>query len=317
MSKRNMITSISRLTEYTDRDFLGPDIDAGFRIAKFVERKRLLISAHLAGLLHRERASCEQIEKRLKIVSYEVLKGVWDGRRYPIIWYEDDWANVDSSFLYDEHFSSPLIATIRTALPLTSDEQNLDRIEKIFSDLGRADELNTLYAGLATTVPDSNEENDVEIDIPPHKYSEVHCVAVCFGPDGRVLVGRRPSTKKRFPNCWEFGCGQLQLGETFFDCLKHSYLEDFGAHLELPEHPIPISTFSINDSGEHRKIPGVIFLASILNPHDVEAAFLREKHSEIKWVDPDNCGLLASECVPHFSDNLRIAHSARKSLQGS
>lgn len=307
LSKRNMITSVSRLPESTDRDFLGPDIDTGFRIAKFVERKRLIVSAHLAGVLYRERAKCDQIDKRLKIVSYEILKGVWSGRRYPIVWYEDDWQQINRSFLYDEHFSSPLIAKLRSE-KLDSAEHALENIENVFSDLGREGELDELLAALDESEPDI-EDALVEIEIPQSKYSEVHCVAVCFSSSDRVLVGRRPSTKKRYANCWEFGCGQLQLGDTFSDCLAESYREDFGADLEVPAHPIPVATFSIDDPSERRSIPGIIFVAGIKNPDEVEGRFLKEKHSEIKWVDPNNLGLSPEECVPDLAETIRKAHS--------
>jgi hypothetical protein len=80
------------------RDFLGPEIDAGFRISKFALRRRLVVSAELSCLLFRERAAYTGIEKQLKIVSFQILKGVWTGRHYPIVWYERDWPNIAKTF---------------------------------------------------------------------------------------------------------------------------------------------------------------------------------------------------------------------------
>jgi hypothetical protein len=95
-------------------DFLGPDIDTGFRISKFALRRRLVVSAELSYLLYLERSHiAEDIEDKLKIVTYEVLKGITSNRRYPIIWYEHDWQNVTSTFLYDEHYNSQILNNIR------------------------------------------------------------------------------------------------------------------------------------------------------------------------------------------------------------
>jgi len=75
-------------------DFLGPDIDVGFRIAQFSDKRKLVVSANLANVLmtHSPRTSIDV--KNLKIVALERLKGVWNGRPYPIIWYYNDWSKI-------------------------------------------------------------------------------------------------------------------------------------------------------------------------------------------------------------------------------
>jgi len=93
-------------------DFIGPEIDIGFRISHFAQRGFLLVSAGVAYLLLQQSRAIDQITKHLKIVHFEKLKGVWGGRKYPIIWYADTWENVDSRFYYDERFENPLVAKI-------------------------------------------------------------------------------------------------------------------------------------------------------------------------------------------------------------
>lgn len=305
MLRRNIITTVQAHTERAAKDFLGPDIDAGFRISRFVERNRLVVSAHLAGLLFEERENCPEIEKRLKIVSYESLKGVWDGRRYPIVWYEEDWERIEDSFLYDEHLNSDLVAKIRIT-KVEGQEHELKNIHKVFDDLGKLEELNCVL-GLLREQPATIDDEVVEIEVPLHKRSEVHCVAACFDKSGKVLLAKRPSTKKRFPGKWELGCSQLQLGETFEECLKNAYRRDFAAELDLPSNPIPVASFSIEDEGERRRIPGVIFAAFVTNPESVEGAYLREKHTEIRWLDPHSDEVQADDCVPGLLENVRKA----------
>src|SRR6266542_2947096 len=167
---RNIIIPISRCPTSLDRDFLGPDIDAGFRISKFALRKRLVASAHLAWLLYKERANCSGIENQLRIVGLEALKGVWGGRHYPIIWFERDWQHVNETFLYDEHIDSE---TVRRIKNWSSEDGRLDLIEKIFSDLGKESEGATFLAALRSAIPE-RESDLVEIEIPRDKYSEVH-----------------------------------------------------------------------------------------------------------------------------------------------
>lgn len=70
-------------------DFIGPSIDAGFRIARSSSPSKLVVSVDLALLLL---AGADPLD--LYFEGTETLKGVLDGRPYPIIWYkvasEDD-----------------------------------------------------------------------------------------------------------------------------------------------------------------------------------------------------------------------------------
>jgi hypothetical protein len=65
------------------RDFIGPDIDLGFRIAKFARPSSLTLSLDVAEAIlnaaNAERAS-------LYLMGREGLKGVMFGRPYPIVW---------------------------------------------------------------------------------------------------------------------------------------------------------------------------------------------------------------------------------------
>lgn len=65
-------------------DFLGPDIDTGFRIGKCTRPGMLVVSVELAELLSECPADMNPITG--KIVGWEQLKGVWDDKRYPVVW---------------------------------------------------------------------------------------------------------------------------------------------------------------------------------------------------------------------------------------
>ena len=62
-------------------DFIGPSIDTGFRISKFATPSKLMVTVDLALLmLHNEQC-------QLYCDGFESLKGVLDGRPYPVLWY--------------------------------------------------------------------------------------------------------------------------------------------------------------------------------------------------------------------------------------
>lgn len=306
LTKRNLVTGVTTLTDALDRDFLGPEIDTGFRLGKYVRHRRLIVSAHLAALLYRERAHCDRIEDKLKIVGFEELKGVWEERRYPLVWYEEDWHTVPQSFLYDEHLISSVAAAVLGGLK--GEEHQLGYVERIFRDLGKTveiDDLHRIISNAHAAVPEV-----IEIEIPRDRFAEIHCVAICFDEKENVLVGKRPNSKKRLPGVWEFGCGQLKLGESFATCLSRTYKEDFSANLDFLGEPIPVATFSIHDEDENREIPGIIFAAKISNAEEVSKNHIKEKHSEIKWLPLNQVSnVRQDEYVPGFVVNTRAAHA--------
>lgn len=88
-------------------EFLGQDIDTGFRIKKETQDRRLVVSVELAKIL----SDKPEYLSRLNIITYKSLKGVWQNRLYPIIWYHDSkvsGVSFEDSFYYDETTYSQL-----------------------------------------------------------------------------------------------------------------------------------------------------------------------------------------------------------------
>lgn len=131
--------------EHTLRDFIGPDIDIGFRISNYVEKEKLVISCDFAYLLLIAeppldyKVKKDELVKNLKIVSYEDLKGIWTDRYYPIIWYHDNWKSITDTFEYDDRFKSPIIDNI-----YRKQTDNLEELKKIFDQLGIIEEKEKL-----------------------------------------------------------------------------------------------------------------------------------------------------------------------------
>ncbi|HLP48550.1 MAG TPA: hypothetical protein VK469_21600 [Candidatus Kapabacteria bacterium] len=118
-------------------DFIGPDIDTGFRISRYAEKGKLVISADFAYLLLESEAPTnvnkDTMLQNLRIVSYEELKGIWKGRYYPVIWYFKAWEKNKEDFAdfdYDDRFRSKIINNI-----FQGQSQDIKVLTKIFRQL--------------------------------------------------------------------------------------------------------------------------------------------------------------------------------------
>lgn len=289
-------------------DFLGPDVDVGFRVAKFSDKKKLVLSANLAKCLI---SYCpgDAIESSfLKIVGIERLRGVWNGRPYPIIWYFEDWNGISNTFYYDEldgaTEGSALIKRVAN-----KDYREIAFLRKIYADLGKNKEVEDIEGVVKGVSPKLFNKTRGET-INRSKAAEVHCAAICFRSDGKVLIARRNNSKKRLKGIWEFGCGQLHTGQDFCECIMESYKEDFGAEFEHISE-LPVSAYVIPGQP---KIPGLLFYAEISNPGELESLFARSKHTEIKWHAPD-VKVPKDEYVPDFQKSLDKAVEYRKRVR--
>lgn len=140
---RNFALNFPHENHSTQKDFIGPDIDIGFRISKYSEKEKVVISADFAYLLLEANAPAgfkkNDLIKNLKIVSYEDLKGIWNDRYYPVIWYYEDWENIKETFAYDERFKSKIVNNV-----CLGQVEPLEEIRKIFDQLNLLDEKNDL-----------------------------------------------------------------------------------------------------------------------------------------------------------------------------
>ncbi|MEJ9130679.1 NUDIX hydrolase [Bacillus thuringiensis] len=306
LNNRNNLIINFEINGKRNIDFLGSDIDLGFRIAKFAQRNKVVISAELAYILYKEREAIEEmpngydVTNCLRIVSYEKLKGIWNNRHYPIVWFHDSWNEMDKMFLYDEHFNSEIVNKLINQ-PF-SKNMKIKRLKKVFTEVDNIEKMNSLVKCF------SNENSEINVLPSTSQYNltEVHCVAVCFDENGKILLGKRPSDKRRFPGIWEFGCGQLKKFQSFENCLKESYKEDFAADLDFFDKLTPVSTYLVNDINEGRSIPGIIFIARILNATEVDSNYSRSAHPEVKWFNPseDFTTFVDEEYVKDFKDTV-------------
>jgi hypothetical protein len=290
-------------------DFVGQEIDAGFRISSQSHRNVLVLSADLVMFLREHTTGKQREMDRIKLVSFETLKGVWNGRPYPVLWYYPEWSKIRSTFLYDEELAagSKYLNALKHSHP---NDGNLDLsfLARVYEDLGR----DVLIAELQRVVLGSNSLPSGTVEyVPQVKAAELHCVAICFNRQGRVLIAKRPEHKKVAPGAWEFGCAQLSMGLDFEECMRRAYEEDFGIQIENISR-LPVSRFFITG----KRVPGLIFVAETRSSGS--GRFALTKHTDVRWIDPATIDLNAlGGCVENFEDTLRAAIDYRSSKTGA
>ncbi|MCR5623095.1 MAG: hypothetical protein K6G18_14740 [Treponema sp.] len=132
---RNLKMKLS-IGDQTQDDFIGPDMDTGFRVAKHAHKNMVVLSADFAYLLYRMKKPrrMKGIDGNMKIVSLEILKGVWDDKYYPIVWYCDDWKTAEKNFPYAAYKENTIVAEV-----LSGCTEPVSYLERIYDELDKTE----------------------------------------------------------------------------------------------------------------------------------------------------------------------------------
>lgn len=292
-----LITDI--VSEVTQRDFIGPDVDVGFRIAKYAHRNVLTVSAELTGLVLGHATGATINFENFRVISLQRLKGIWNERHYPIIWYSEKWSEIKNTFYYDQIFEDGF----RDASAASDGKRDFTPVRDILEQTGHLPSVAAMFDAMASAP--SSDELPPSYQIEAAKVAEVHCVAVCISDSGKALIAKRPASKRTLPGAWEFGCAQLRMGLGFEDAIREAYKEDFSITLGGISN-LPVASYEIQGKG--KKVPGIIFAASVTNAQTSKRKFSESKHSEVRWItEAEIADYPAGECVPDFSSSLRAA----------
>ena len=123
-------------------DFLGPNIDIGFRLAAFARKQQIVVSANLAYfILQRNKAksspptiggegSSVEKSKPFLLVDFMPLKGVLGGDHYPCIWFQAPRVGtLADDFFYDDHLKDSLIDKAIHASQKSTPRDEVDLLE--------------------------------------------------------------------------------------------------------------------------------------------------------------------------------------------
>ncbi len=308
--------------EYNDGprffEFLGNDIDAGFRISKQTCDRRLVLSFELAYLL----AQKTSYLSKLYIITYKILKGIWNNRAYPIIWYYDQRQNdnvpFEESFYYDEIQRTPLLQEYienrkennQFMMPMWMFSDVNKALEKLIQDLNLNQKLEKIQDIIEKN---SNDKKYIKSDT-----FELHIAAICYDYDKKkILIVRRNNKKELFPKKWEFGCAKAQKQSDICSVLVEEYKKDFNIEIEPiiekdsdDKQPIPLRLYSLDNKGQQ----GIIVLANV---KDASQLKLSSKHCDMMWIIEDDIDKIEDkQAVPDFKYSLRLAFKKFKSIYG-
>lgn len=290
-------------------EFLGNDIDAGFRIKQMTHNRRLTISYELAYFLSKN----TDYLRNIHIITYKRLKGIWQNRLYPIIWYHDpkyvEEASFEESFYYDEKENSELVNEYfkNRQEPILELEMYLDvykALTKILSDQG----LESKISKIQSVIEES--QRDIPHLLEPRFLLQLHCVSVCYDrKKEQVLIMKRSDNRAKFPGYWEFGCAKGTLGRTLADQIAIEYKTDFNINIRVDcdkgrtdSQPIPLAMYEVE--GENGRDKGIITMAEIIDDYDI-AKFKGNKHSELRWIREEEIEEFSELSVDDFKDTLK------------
>lgn len=256
-------------------EFQGNDIDTGFRISKkCTNPRRLALSLELAYIL----SESKYVKSKLHIITYDKLKGVWDNRLYPVIWYHDEYTagcTLDNSFFYDEEEQQELVKRFKATLSEKDNYRNKDVnliFEQIISD-------RNLFSKIKRIDDKLDENSDCESSKAlelPSEFIEMHCVAVCLNDENKIFMAQRSDTSDIYEGLWEFGCCEITQGLTFKKALTDGYKREFNMDIEV-EKPFRDYSFSRGNI----TIPGIRYKARVRECKDIR---LSENYKDYKFV---------------------------------
>lgn len=310
-------------------EFIGNDIDCGFRLRDYSVKGMLFVSFELAFLINKEilkssnsnNSGEENQNVCLQILGFKKLKGIWNNRPYPIIWCSSAKNNEGllSDITYDLFESNRFISEFKSNLngngiyPSCYFKDINKALEKISADMGLDDKIEFLIKQMNT------EELQIASDwLRDDDLLQFHLVAVCCDVEQeKVLVIKRSSTRFILPGYWEFGCAKVQKDKTIEESIQEKYAKDF---LNLKFHiqksktridsPVPYALFEIPNScgtKEYKSDKGVIIMAKVDNAKGI--SLNNAKHSKIRWIGKEDVDKFCQEesrfLVSDFEDTIK------------
>lgn len=288
-------------------DYLGMDIDAGFRLKEYARARRLVISFDLARLIASDAGDADTY---LNIIAYRKLRDVWDDKRYPIIWFHDaesyglffENAAVLNATFTDEDTSDEFVQEYMRRLSGDLLDEEADKYDSSTAFRYIEDEmsLGPKFARYREIFAKSGflELRNGPDDVP----LELHCAVVCCDVASRkVLVIHRTMAHETNRDKWEFGCAKASPREHLASRMVDHYRDAYGVDIELvmdgdrsnDVQPKPIAVYEVGDVPSAHK--GVIFVASAAEhdfrstiTHDRRAWLTKEELFEIKPEDAVN-----------------------------
>lgn len=241
--------------DHLQSEYLGTDMDAGFRISQYTSSNRMVISFELAALFLKDRLLKRNLDK-LHFVGYRSLKGVWDGKGYPIFMYHGE-GDFDGSIVDTSDPKADILREYvalsprRTVVPPYGSYE-----EQVLSQLCQDEGLNQKVEQLLAVV----NTQDVYA-VASTSRLKTHYSVLCYSQDGdeiSFMITRDKEGKLGF------GGAEMHHNLQYLDTMNLYYQEEFRVDLDFVKDsryhdPIPLilETYHVNG------LRGSVFLAKI------------------------------------------------------
>lgn len=286
-------------------DFIGPDIDFGFRIAAKNAGGILCVDPKIIAML-KQRSPNISINY-FAIVDFVQLKGIWKDRFVPIIWQHPNLDKPETIFPYDESKRNELVAILLNKK--SPDSHELNSIVKVFEDINKEVVIERLI----------NCMQSFEIStgrMPNNRIAEVHIVAIVFNKEkDKVFCAKRAAEKHTLANLWENGCCQLERSNDSLEnivktCYKKEFnieIADFKTDTNMGYEALHIVGAYSFTNKFNKNIPGFIITGIAEIPS--EKQFDKSKHSQVAWFSLDEIENFTDDgIVQGFKERIKLAH---------
>lgn len=298
-------TSNYRINRYGTLDFIGIDIDEGFRLAKLAMPNILTIDAKTAYILweysYNEEKHIQKLAGHLPVKKYKEhikdqykiilteknqLKDIWGGKPYPVVIFHQDF--LSEPFKYDEESSIYLKYKQGKA-------SNIDNIKKIINDA----HLSRKCESIADTI----KLDGAKIYAPQVPSLELHTSVICIDNSDtenlKFFMVQRGEKRDVLPGRWEFGCVKANTKQHLKDSIYEQYKKTYSMDLDIIKwwnHLDVIGTYEIKKSHQYHKGLFCVALAKE-NEQSPEFFVRRNYYQEWGWYTEE-------EAQNHFKYNV-------------
>ena len=259
LSKPNVIYDQMRLNNEevspSNRlDFLGPDIDEGFRLCEYSEKNQFILTPKLVYLLYRlfknDKDKQSLLEMNFKIIDYVSIKGVWERRLYPIVMFCQHDPDIDipigswkQQFEYDAFEMSHLYTNIEKYGEkfLSEPQFSVKNLKKIYRDIVREDEMQDMESVFVTqedTIKSTGGDGVKFLDKRPPKF-EFHIACLCYDKKNNKYWITNHNT-----HGWSFGCVGITQNSHYYESVIEAYKMKYNLEIKLNECNPIISFYS-------------------------------------------------------------------------
>ncbi|MCO8287256.1 hypothetical protein [Tetragenococcus halophilus] len=277
------------------KDFLGPDIDLGFRIAKHSHKKQLIVSLELAYLICRsyldENIETKRFNENFRIFELQELKGILHNRKYPIIWFKNSQTAWEKTklFEYDDEVQYSTEYQIYQKRYNENKINTYDEMNRILEQSGRKikveEILKSFEEGDNKSTPDLVSTNSI---VPLSRSTEVHYVLIGITKNDKVAIFKKKTddTQKK-----DFGCVHSEGYRPVLELLKE-YYEPLFSNMKIKKNekdlPLPISLYEYENTKKNKKVTGFMFVAEIEDVLDKPNDYLSHDLINLEKIKDDS-----------------------------